>query len=165
MNGALDQFSQKFAELLFARQPQWRQFVQETASEHVSSHLRLIVGRPVAADRVGGLTIDTRDGEITLECGRHWHGHWSPIQTGEDDEDDALRRAMAFIDSVVAEEVVMVLALSDRRPLGGRVVDADAARDIVARGQAAFTFAPKGTDRLDLWSWQGTYDAVLPPYP
>lgn len=153
MSGRQHAVSREFGDVLFARHPEWTQLREFRRNEDGTDYFTIHVPRPIPDDCVGGLTISTGDSEITIECGQHWHTHRGPPWSD----------VMSYIQAILDEELVFVRMMHDQRVLGARCVDADTARRLIDEGPklAATWNSRLVPDRLNLWSWLGTYDAEL----
>jgi hypothetical protein len=126
----LDDYSKEFADALFARFPEWRDASSTRRDRHGRAYLHVGVARPVDDDPVGGLAISTEDEEVTIECGRHWHGHFD----WESFDDQLSSEVLDFLAGVLAEEHVFVRFQLGDSVLGGKRVDRATARALIENG-------------------------------
>lgn len=152
----LDEHSQKFADALFRRYPQWKDGSSVRKDREGRDYLHVQVARPVEDDQVGGLTISTADAEVTIECGRHYHGHFP--------NDQLLSDIFEFLDRVISEEYVFVRYQRGDGVLGGSRIDQSTAASLIENGPPRLPLHPRSRtvpDTVSLWSWKGTFDRIV----
>jgi hypothetical protein len=155
----LDEYSRRFAEVFFTQFPEWRDAATIRRDHEGRAYLHIRLARPINGDPVGGLAISTENDEVTIECGRHWHGHfdWEP-------SDQLSSEVFAFLAEVFSEKQVFVRFEHRGGVVGGTKLDADMARDIIANRvpqQPLHPRFPVMPDTLSLWSWRGTFDKTV----
>lgn len=135
----LNDFSQGFADRLFAKHPEWRQYVDESSAEV----LAIEVPSPNTCARTG-LCIDTDDDEVTVGFDR-FHSHF--FGRGDEEIYDA---ALAFIDGILSEAVVVLVYHEGERWAKSMCVDS----------LDPWPHPEPGQTRV-VRSWKGTLDAEL----
>jgi hypothetical protein len=143
LRARLNTFSAQFVERLRLAHPEWQAFGRESEFEVGAVEYR--VPRPHGGEPP--LVICTVGDEVTVEFDRvHKHFGWSDVP-----DEKAYDEALAFIDDILAERVVI-----------GVVMDAD-------RWVSSFLLEPgewpeKQPHELSyLRSWLGTYDEQIGP--
>jgi hypothetical protein len=135
----IDQLSQQFADTLFAKYPEWRQYVAPDSGDSLSLEITI----PSPNPRLTASLYIEIDGEITL--GVDWfHLHCS----GEGAP--AIQQAIDFIDAFLNEELVVLAYFRGDKWTGSRCVGA---RD-------PWPDPEPGQRRLAL-SWAGSLDAEM----
>jgi hypothetical protein len=133
----LDDFSQRFADVLFARYPEWRQFIEEGETS-----FSLMV--PAINPNIkSGLYIDTIDEEITV--GTDWyHSHF----WGNDPQQ--FKQAMNTIDGILNSDLVVLAYFNGDSWTGSKCV-----------GSKDEWAVPKVGERRLIISWNGSLDVEL----
>ncbi len=149
----LEPYSHGFAQRLFARHPEWREYerrVLEGPEDDLSCYLHVEVPSENPAVDVPLHVYTSRLREVTVAWMDGWHMHIAPWpgQANEEHYDEALRR----IDAVVLEEVVIGLGYKDVRLVSS--VNIPTGTDVPARWADT-------RDRIVLRSWRGTYDRTI----
>ncbi len=152
----LDRFSAEVDAALRERYPQWAAAIATRAGRAGGEIVAITVPRPVAGDVVGGLVIDSDNGEITVQCGQHYHSHFGDWGPGR-----AWDEAFAFIDGIVGEEAICARFERGPQVLGGSVVTAAEARAVLAGIDLPTVVVRRQPDLIWLWSWRGTFDAKV----
>jgi len=149
----LDPYSKAASAALLQRFPEWAVFVGSRANPDGSQHLVVAVPRPLPDDPVGGLVVDTAGGEMTVECGQHYHSHFDD-QSGGQGWDEAF----AFIAAILDESLVCARYERGGAALGGTTMTAKDAQALRAGKTIPEFLTRSGADSVWLWSWRGTAD-------
>jgi hypothetical protein len=136
----LNEFSQGFADRLFAAHPEWRKYVDESADAEV---LAIEVPSPNGCSE-SGLRLYTDDDEVTVGFDR-FHSHFF----GREDE-EIYDAALAFIDGILSEAVVVLVYHEGERWAKSMCVDVNDPWPLPEPGQTRV-----------VRSWKGTLDAEL----
>lgn len=143
---SLDDYSRRFAELLFAAFPDWSAFASIEEGCLVVKVPAPIVGPQVIEEDV--LSIVT-DEEVKLEFDRY------RVQFdtfSEVPEEEAFAQAVEFIRALVEEKTCIVISMREGRLRGCTTVEAGKEPNL-----AGFDSA----DTVYIRSWNGTYNRVL----
>ncbi len=113
----LNDFSERFAAVLFAQYPDWDKYAgQVTEFDGRSS---LVVQVPCPNPRViAGLSITTDGDEVTVGLDRY-HTHFMQ------DEEQVFESALEFIAGLMSEELVVLVYMNDEQWAGSRCVGPD----------------------------------------
>ena len=140
----LNEYSRRFADRLFAAHPEWRPLAQSDPEGFPPPGSLLVeVPSPVTGR---GLWVRTYGDQITVDFGEHgWHEHF-----GADGktEEVAFTKALAFIEDLLSERVVVVTRIFFARPVWTRAIEATRVR-------------PPLIGRVEVRSWTGAADAML----
>jgi hypothetical protein len=141
----LNPWSRRFAERLLAAHPEWRSLGRrDPEGSPPPASLLLDVPSPVAGR---ALMIRTDGDQVTVDFGpRGWHDHFG--SSSGQTEDAAFAAALAFIDDLMAERVVIVTRVLFGRPLWSRAVEATRLRRPLV-------------GRVEVCSWTGRGDGML----
>ena len=136
----LNEFSRGFADRLFAAHPEWRKHVEVSTDAEV---LAIEVPSPNALARTG-LCIDTDADEVTVGFDQ-FHSHFF----GRGDE-EIYHDALAFIDDILSEAVVVLVYHEGERWVKSMCVDVNDPWP-----------SPEPGETRVIRMWKGTLDAEL----
>jgi hypothetical protein len=141
----LNRYSQRFVERLLAVHPEWRALAQQDPEGFPAPGSLLIeLPSPVASRR---LLIRTYGNQITIDFGPHgWHEHFGPWRGPSDEV--VFAAALAFIEDLLADRLVVVTRVFFGRPVWSRAVEASRVRK-------------PWVGRVEVYSWSGARDATL----
>jgi hypothetical protein len=138
----LNDFAERFADLLFAQYPTWRDSAQSDPGRTQSTSL--VVQVPCPNPRVvGDLLITTEGGEVTIYLDRY-HNHFMQ------NEEQAFESALDFIARLLSEELVVLVYMEGDKWAGSRCVGLNDPWPRPAPGQQRY-----------LRSWLGTLDSEM----
>lgn len=145
----MDDFSQKTADQLFARFPEWRKFARVEKSDDGRTFLIVEVPAPSEANVEHGLIIDTAGAEVTVSFDAY-HCHFDSW-TGDGDH-FGTTAAGYFVEQLVTERIAVVSWWNDETWRGSGQVEAGAPSG-----------KPFGQDfnRTRVRSWKGTLNADI----
>jgi len=148
----LNDHSRQFAQMLFARWPQWMQHARFDPYEDFEKEALLVeVPRPVDGSS-HGLYITTSEWEISIGFGENFHTRFGT--SGETKStNDFYIKAMDFIADFVGEKCVLATAFQDEEWLGAWRVD-------LQKQSLAEIEIESGT-LIRIRSWNGTHDCEL----
>jgi len=143
----LNPWSRRFAERLFAAHPEWRSIARRDPEGFpLPGSLLLEVASPVVGR---ALMIRTHGDQVTVDFGRHgWHDHFG--SSSGQSESAAFGAALALIEDLMTERVVVVTRVLFGRPVWSRAVDAARVRRPLI-------------GRVEVCSWRGRDDETLVP--
>ena len=150
---ALNPYSRRFAEVLFAAFPEWRAFMLDDLPEIFTGDTEgsLIVRVPCPAPAEwppehSWLLIDTADGEVTITWDMfHTHfGNFSDVP-----ESTSFEQAISFLSRLVSEKFCIAIAKNGDKWAGSMTIQHGQAPDFLA-GSSVYSR-----------SWRGTYDTKL----
>ena len=105
-NTQLNEYSRRFADVLFTAYPEWREFASVDTAEDVDEGTLVVqVSPPRPRDIQWPLHISTDGEEITVGFDSY-HRHFN--RYGEDDEAEGYAEALAFIADLLAERVAVI---------------------------------------------------------
>ena len=147
-NTQLNEYSRRFADVLFAAHPEWREFVSVDTTEGVGEGALLVEISPAQPrDIKGPLYISTDDAEITVGFDIY-HSHFNGY--ADDDEAEAFAAALAFIADIVAERIAVISWWDGDEWRGS---------SSIIKGEAAGTPSwARNAKTARIRSWRGTYD-------
>lgn len=148
MNTELNEYSRRFADVLFAAYPEWREGASMDDTEGVDEGSLVVqVSPPQPRDIKWPLHISTDGDEVTVGFDIY-HRHFS--RYAHDEEAESFAEALAFIADLLAERVAVISWWNGDEWRG------------------ASTFVPGAEDGTPSWarnattarvrSWGGTYD-------
>jgi len=150
---ALNPYSRRFAEVLFAAFPEWRAFMLDDLPEIFTGDTEgsLIVRVPCPAPAEwppehSWLLIDTADGEVTITWDM-FHTHFNFDSQVE--EDSNANGPTAFLHQLVNQELCIAIAKNGDKWAGSMTIQHGQAPDFLA-GSSVYSR-----------SWRGTYDTTL----
>ena len=141
----LNEFSQRFAERLFALRPDWAPLARvDPEGDSPPGSLLVEVPSPVPGR---ALSIRTYGNQVTVDFGPSgWHDHF--ISESGPQESVAFGRALGFIGDLIAERVVVTTRVLFGRPAWSRAVRVEHLR------------RPR-FGQLDVYSWSGSRDGLV----
>ena len=131
----LEPRSRRFAERLFAAHPEWRSYARRDPGDRARpGTLLLEVPSPVHSRP---LIVRTYGDQVTIDFGRHgWHTHFL-FGTGASEE-TTTTEALAFIEDLIAERIVIVTRQVFGRSAWTRAVrTAEVRRPLIGRLEVA----------------------------
>lgn len=144
----LDEYSRSFLDFLLQEYPDWRASAQLAEGEGgISLWLEITAPSP----SFGSLWISTEDGQVTVGAGPY-HAHFATYEPASDQ--DAFRQAMVFIGDLVAERMVLALAMKGDGYWCGWVQLPDSKVELPA-------FMPSDADQIAYRSWKGSLDRMI----
>jgi hypothetical protein len=155
----LDDYSRRFADVLFGEFPEWRQFASARKATDAEDEGFLVVTVPAPArglivnglveERGDHLRIDSA-GEITVGFDYH-HTHFDNF----DDQTEAQNFANAarFIRSIVVEEICVAAVFADGSFCGSTTVAAGETPDL-----SGWAWLPQSCQEVYVRSWRGTHN-------
>jgi hypothetical protein len=150
--GALNEYSRKFADLLFASHPEWKTFAQAVTDPKIQqTFLQVEVPAPPESDFNNCLYILTEDDEITIGVRDiHWHV-------------DEYQEALDDVEKILTEEIVLVLVGKSGSYIGG----GHARRSALPTPSAALLdniisfWSPSHKTEVRIRSWRGSLNTVF----
>ena len=141
----LNEYSRRFAERLFVAHPEWRPLARSDPEGFPAPGSLLVeVPSPVTGR---GLWVRTYGDQITVDFGEHgWHEHFG-AESGKTEE-AAFAKALAFIEDLLSERLVVVTRILFSRPAWTRAIEATRVRRPLI-------------GRIEVRSWTGAADAML----
>jgi hypothetical protein len=144
----LDEYSRRFAAVLFAAHPEWREFASVDTIEGGDEGALLIEVSPAhPRDIKGPLYVSTDGEEITVGFDIH-HTHFDRF--ANDEEAEAFSEALAFIADLLAE-CVAVISWWDGDVCRGST-------SFATGTEAGTPSLPRNAKTARIRSWRGTYD-------
>lgn len=144
----LNPYSRRFANRLFATYPAWEaQLVREPWPNADAGSFLVAIPSPTHPERE--LWVGTDGGEITVGFGKEWHDHHGSW-TGASEE-ESFTEALEQIQGILDERLIMAV---------GFRAGSGAASTLIAAGTKPNL--GKGIERIESYSWRGTYDSVVP---
>jgi hypothetical protein len=155
----LNDYSQRFAEVLFAAFPDWKQFASARKADGADESGFLVVEVP--APTKGLITNDLivkngdylwiySEGEITVGFDYH-HMHFDTFDFQT--EVPSFIDAVEFIKSIVNEEICFVAVFNGNSFCGSTSASADAKPDL-----SSWDWLDKSCQDVYVRSWRGTYN-------
>jgi hypothetical protein len=155
----LDDYSQRFADVLFQTFPEWKEFlcVQSENDSDDDGYLLVQVPAPVKGlipssllpDYKDFLTIDT-DGEITVGFD-FYHTHFDMFSGTNEAEE--FKQAVELIQSIVEEKICPVVILNGNEWCGSTSVDAGEKPDL-----SNWQNLNPSSQEVYVRSWRGTFN-------
>jgi hypothetical protein len=145
MTPSLDEFSQRVADRLFSRHPEWKG--RETRVPE--GFFDLEIPAPAEANTEHGLVISTRNEELTVGFDAY-HDHFMCIPEIDSDE---VESGLSLIEQILSEKVVALSFWKDGKARSATRMDAGEKPD--------FSRFAKDTDLVRIRSWLGTYSADI----
>lgn len=159
---ALNPYSRRFAEVLFAAFPEWRAFMLDDLPEIFTGDTEgsLIVRVPCPAPAEwppehSWLLIDTSDEEIIISWDR-FHAHFGNFS--DVPESTSFEQAISFLSRLVSEKFCIAIAKNGDKWAGSMTIQHGQAPDFLA-GRRSIPL-PAGSSVYSR-SWRGTYDTKL----
>ena len=168
----LNEYSSRFADVLFSAFPEWRRYqfekLPEIFSGDTTGSLLVYIPCPTPSkDLPDGnyLLIETADGEVTVSWDR-FHTHfdmWSGVP-----ETQGFTEAVEFLHSLITEEVSIAITMDGSKWRGAGVVQSVNSEDRLSESETLpnlSSFAGTGTEQpppncnVYVRSWLGTYDS------
>ena len=144
----LNEFSRRFAAVLFDAHPEWREFASVDTTEGLDEGSLLVEISPAQPrDIKQSLHISTDGEEITVGFDSY-HSHFN--RYADEEEAEAFAEALAFIADIVAEQIAVISWWNGDESCGSTSFATDT--DI---GTPSWIHNAK-TARIR--SWKGTYD-------
>jgi hypothetical protein len=138
----LDPLSARFTQRLLETYPEWRRFGRVIEDAQGRPAVEFQVPRPSGGRN---LIVDTFDSEITVAFG-DWHTHVWPGLSTDLTLDDLVDEALACIEEIVSEDLVVVVWSKQGQVVGGTA------------GAPSELENPKPGTSEARYSWLGTYD-------
>lgn len=148
---ALDDFSQKAAEKLFSRYPQWRGLETPESAKDGSIYLRLTVPALPEAHVEHGLMISTENRELTIGFDAY-HSHF--FDAVGDGTHFGIEYGMQFLSKLLAEKIAVISWWEDERWRASGQIKAGEEPDSSAAHLNPF-------NRIRIRSWKGTFNADI----
>lgn len=155
----LDDYSQRFADVLFQAFPEWREFLSvHSANESdevgyllvkVPAPVKSLIPSDLVPEYKDFLIIDS-DGEITVAFD-YFHIHFDMFS--EIDELHEFAQAVEFIQSIIEEKICPVVVLNDNEWCGSTFVDAGEKPDLSNWQNLSSAYQD-----VYVRSWRGTYN-------
>lgn len=154
----LDDYSQRFAEVLFAAFPNWKEFFTVQSPMDSAEEGSLLVKVPAPAkgllpddllpDYKDFLTIDS-EGEITIGFD-YYHAHFDMFSDANETEE--FNQAVEFVQTIIKEKFCVVVVLDGNQWCGSTGIIAGEKPDL-----SNFKNLNSSQD-VYVRSWQGTYN-------
>ncbi len=149
----LNDHSRQFANLLFARWPQWLQHARFDPYEDFEKEALLVeVPRPVDGSS-HGLYITTSEWEVSVGFGENFHTRFGVSGDGEG-ETEFYGKALDFIQAFVNEQYVLATAYQDKEWLGSWKIDLE-------KDKLESVEVEPGV-LVKIRSWNGSHDCEMP---
>ncbi len=154
----LDDYSQRFADVLFAAFPNWKEFlsVQSLNDSVEESSLLVKVPAPAKGLLTNDLIPDSKDfltidscGEITIGFD-YYHTHFDMFS--DTNETEEFNQAVEFVHTIIEEKLCVVVVLNGHQWCGSTAVNAGERPDL-----SNFQNLNSSQD-VYVRSWRGTYN-------
>jgi hypothetical protein len=147
-NIQLNDYSRRFAEVLFAAHPEWRELASVDTTEDVDKGVLLVrVTPPTPRDIKWPLHISTDGEEVTVGFDIY-HSHFN--RYADDEEAEEFAEALAFIADLLAERIAVISWWDGDEWRGSSTVEAGT--DVSAPSWAS------NAKTARIRSWRGMYD-------
>lgn len=141
----LNAYSRRFTERLLAAHPEWRPTARSDPEGFPPPGSLLVEVPSLVPGRA--LWVRTYGDQITVDFGEHgWHEHFGTESAKN--EEAVFAKALAFIEDLLSDRLVIVTRIFLGRPFWTRAVEATRVRRPVV-------------GRLEVRSWTGAADATL----